>query len=479
MTTSTRGPARWRDAAMLLIAVLIMSGAALYNGYPMVYPDTGAYLRVHNIGDRSVFYSLFLAPARLTHTLWSVVFAQCLLTAYLLRLVLREVFAIGSRLEFLAIIAVLCMTTSLPWYAGFLMPDIFTPLMVLGLFMLAFCFDRLSRWEQCFVVSLTFVAAIVHYSHIPIAIGLLAIGILARWVQNRYSRAAIPHLALPAAVVVAGIVALVMSNYLMLGIATYSPGGYAFELARLVQNGPAVEYLRESCPTRHYAACAFLDRMPMSSSKFLWSENNLFSKGGFIGQRKEGLEIVTGTIEEYPLWVFRDAIADTFRQLLHCLTGAGLRSWATNYNPSVPLRSLYPEEFASYVNSKQNRGQLEHMRGIQYLDASFLLFSVFYCVSIGILLACRRQWLPVELIITVGVAILLNAFVTGAISEPINRYGSRVIWLIPLIGIALWRKAVGPPEAADAIQPPRARPSPAPLGPRQSKPSDGCKKRPA
>lgn len=435
-------PKRWLDAIVLMVAVLMMSGAALYNGYPMVYSDTGAYLRGHNIGDRSVFYSFFLAPAHLTHTLWSVVIAQCLLAGYLLRLVLREVFAIGSRLGFLAIIVGLCMMTSLPWYAGFLMPDIFTPLMVLGLFMLAFCFERLSRWEQCFVVGLTFVAAIVHYSHIPIAMGLLAIGVLARWVPNRYSHSAIPHLALPATVIGAGLVAVVMSNYLMLGIATYSPGGYAFELARLVQNGPAVEYLRENCPMRHYAACAVLDRIPMSSPKFLWSGNNLFRRGGFIGQRKEDSEIVIGTIEEYPLWVFRDAMADTLRQLLHSQTGDGLGSWATNYNPTVPLRSLYPAEFTSYMNSRQNRGQLEYMRRIRYLDSSFLLFSVFYCVFVGILLACGRQWLPVQFLITVGFAILLHAFVMGAVSEPIDRYGGRVIWLIPLIGMALWRKPV-------------------------------------
>lgn len=442
MTASTMWPGRWRDAIVLMVAVLMMSGAAIYNGYPMVYSDTGAYLGGHNFGDRSIFYSFFLVPAQLTHTLWSIVIAQSLLTAYLLRLVLREVFAIDSRLEFLAIIAGLCMVTSLPWYAGFLMPDIFTPLMVLGLFMLAFCFERLSRWEQCFVVGLSFVAATVHYSHIPIAIGLLAIGVLARWVRNRYSRGATPHLALPASLIGAALAAVVMSNYLMLGIASYSPGGYAFELARLVENGPAVEYLRENCPMRDYAACALLDRMPMSSTQFLWSGNNPFRRLGLMGQRKEGLEIVIGTIAEYPVWVFCDAIADTFRQLLRSKTGGGLDSWANNYNPTAPLRSLYPAEFASYMNSRQNLGQLDHMRGIRYLDSSFLVFSIFYCVFVGILLAFGRQWLPVQFLITVGVAVLLHGFVTGAISEPIDRYGGRIIWLIPLSGIALWRKVV-------------------------------------
>ena len=428
--------------ATLLIATLMASSVAFYNGYPTVYPDTGAYLGLHNHGDRSIFYSLFLAPLRLTHTLWSAVLLQSLLVVYLLRIVLREVFSIKSRLEFLAIIGLLCMLTSLPWGTAYLMADIFTPMLVLGLFMLAFGFAGLTGWERCFVVALTFVALVVHYSHLPLALGLVTAGGIARWMRKRYSGSAKPHLALPTIVVTVGLVAVVISNYLMFGLATLSPGGSVFLLARLIENGPAVEYLRENCPMRHYAACALLDRMPMTSTQFLWSGNNPFRKLGLMGQKKEGLEIVIGTIEEYPLWVFCDASADTFRQLVRSNTGGGLNSWATNNNPAVPLRSLFPAEFASYMNSRQNRGQFDHMRGIRYLDACFLVFSIFYCVLVGILLAFDRRWLPVQFLITVGVAILLHAFVTGAISEPIDRYGGRIIWLIPLIAIALWRKVV-------------------------------------
>ena len=168
---------RGREVATLLTAMLMASGVAFYNGYPTVFPDTGAYVGMYNYGDRSIFYGLFLAPLRLTHTLWPAVFLESLLVVYLLRLVIREVFAITSRMEFLAVIALMCMLTSLPWYTAYLMPDIFTPVLVLGLFMMAFCFERLGRWERCFVAGLTFVALVVHYSHLPIAIGLLAAGI--------------------------------------------------------------------------------------------------------------------------------------------------------------------------------------------------------------------------------------------------------------------------------------------------------------
>jgi hypothetical protein len=449
MTTSEKQPARLRNAATLVIASAMLSGAALYNRYPLVYPDSGSYLKVINFGIRSIFYSIFVYPARFSGTLWSVVFAQSLLVAGLLRLLVREVFAITSRVGFLIVIGLLCALSSLPWYCGYLMPDIFTPMTVLGLFMLAFCFARLSRRERVFVIGLTFVAEIVHYSHVPIAISLILIGLLSRLVLRNRALAVIPRLMLPATVVSAGLVAIVMSNYLMLGLVTYSPGSYAFEFARLVADGPAVEYLRATCPTRKYAACAYLDRMPMSSPDFLFAPDSLFKKTGWLGERKEGKEIVAATVRRYPLWILGNGITNTLTQAVTFQTGDGLASQATEPYPTTQLRALYPGDFAAYEDSRQSRGELSRMPHLKTLQWGLIIFSAIYCGLIAILLARDGHWLPVALMITVGFAIMINAFVAGAISEPANRYGSRVIWMLPLMAIASWRMAFGLSDSRD------------------------------
>jgi hypothetical protein len=114
MTLRTTHSARLREAAALLIATLTASSVALYDRYPLVFPDTGDYLFFRHYETRSIFYSSFIALARPTHTLWTVVFAQSLLVVGMLRVVLREVFAIRSRLEFLALIAIMSVLTSLP-----------------------------------------------------------------------------------------------------------------------------------------------------------------------------------------------------------------------------------------------------------------------------------------------------------------------------------------------------------------------------
>lgn len=46
----------------------------------------------------------------------------------------------------------------------------------------------------------------------------------------------------------------------------------------------------------------------------------------------------------------------------------------------------------------------------------------------------------------IGLAMLLNAFVTGAFSEPSHRYGSRVAWLIPFAALASWREVLERPQ---------------------------------
>src|SRR5579863_3944706 len=104
METRNRRPTRYHDAFILLISAALLSSIAVYNGYPLVWPDTGGYLSLVNLTFRSMFYSFFVYPARLTGSLWPIVFAQALLIAYLLRLLLREVFAISSGAEFIVVI---------------------------------------------------------------------------------------------------------------------------------------------------------------------------------------------------------------------------------------------------------------------------------------------------------------------------------------------------------------------------------------
>jgi hypothetical protein len=117
----------------LLLATGLLCWVAVYNGYPLVYPDTGGYLNWWGTSYRSFFYNLFLAPALLTHTLWPevVLSRHCRPSP---GLVLRVVFGLDRPLDLLWCIA-LCLLSNAAWFTGFIMPDIFTGVMVLALFL--------------------------------------------------------------------------------------------------------------------------------------------------------------------------------------------------------------------------------------------------------------------------------------------------------------------------------------------------------
>ena len=108
---------------------------AVWNGYPIVFADTGTYLAqaIHRFAgwDRPVFYSVFMLPLHATVTLWPVVVVQAVVAAWILWLVCRALLPQISRAAFVGGTAILAVATWLPWMVSELMPDVFAPLLVL------------------------------------------------------------------------------------------------------------------------------------------------------------------------------------------------------------------------------------------------------------------------------------------------------------------------------------------------------------
>jgi hypothetical protein len=445
--TTQAGLEKSRAAAILLAAALLLSGAAIYNGYPLLQEDTSAYLDPVNIGYRSFFYSLFLGWGRLAGSLWLVVLLQSLIVALLLRLILRIVFGIASGRAFIAIIALLCILSSLPWFTGFIMPDIFTSILTVGFFVLAFCSQRLRPAELGYVLALTVLAAIVHFSNLPLAAGLFLMTVLVRIACRKRPQIPPPKL-IPAALPIAIALLLTIAvNYFTLGEATFSVDGYAFPLARLVADGQAVSYLREACPNRGYALCEYIDRLPNNSDEFLWSPESPFRKvGAFDGYRREGQEIVVRTVMRFPLWTLKSALKNTAWQLVEVGTGTGhgfvsYKTFSNRQNTSRDIRAYFPSEAGAFENSRQSRGELANLHNLNRLHMTALILSVLYACAIGPLFAKRGQWLQIELLVTIACAVLTNAFVSGALSQATARYGSRLIWLLPFFALASCREA--------------------------------------
>ncbi len=256
---------------------------ALYNHFPLTYSDTGNYL--DNARDllhghrpwfffRPLTYGVFLMPFASSFTLWLLPVAQGLLVAGVVDLALRQRVGLALRAASLVgLFAVLSSVTSLSWFSGQIMPDIFTPIVILLSFVLVWAPLSTDRMPWLAFALLSFAIA-THLSHFPISSVLLCAGLGARLATDPGVRSW--HRAGPLMLRAGGPLAVAMliviaPNYVFHRQAVLSRSSSLFALAHLVEVGAAQRYLERVCPVRRYALCAERTELRADMDWFLWS----------------------------------------------------------------------------------------------------------------------------------------------------------------------------------------------------------------
>jgi len=455
---------RIKGPVLIAAGALMLCWPAFYNGYPLLWFDSCGYLmagwRIFTPEMRSPFYGIFLAPLLALKSQWPVVLVQAATAASLIFLVLRTVLGRVRARHYLLLIGALTLLTGLPWHSSVIMADVFAAFLPLGVFLLVFTRERLAWWEAVFVFGVTCVASLVHYSHLPLmaALGLVAAAILL--LERRSWRDVLPAAGCCLAVVamtIAGHMAVQERMHHRLAI---TPARSLFLLARFVEDGPARDYLSTHCPQAHFALCAYLDRMPMDSSAFLWDPDGpVRALGGANAISDESDAIVAGILREQPLRVASQALANTLEQLLSLHIGNSMRRFDSTKHEWQKCAALMqirmPGEYPDYAGARQPVGRLG-------ADFVFSLQTPAAIVSVLLLLALliagialhfdRRIW---ELTWLVLAALLANAAICGALSGPDGRYQSRIMWLVLLLlfvttaaALKSWRERRNPPAPA-------------------------------
>ena len=412
-----------RSGAAIILAATLLLWPAYWNGYPLVFSDTGTYLSQaieHYVGwDRPIFYSLFLLPLHLTLTTWPVIAAQSLLTAHTLHLVRRTLLPEFSAWWLPLLAGVMTVLTSLPWFVAQIMPDVFTGLLVLVLAMLVLVPDRLSRRERIWLTAFATFMIAAHQSHVLLALVLMCT--LAPLHRN-WRRIAVP-LVLAAA-------ALITVNLLAFGRVSLSPYGNVFLLARVVSDGPGADVLRRDCPASGWRLCAFVDRLPLTSDDFLWSRDGpVVQAGGAKLVSAEADAIIWAALLAEPGTELRAALANVVQQLGQFASGDGLQAWPATVTPWLH-RDFPPREIAAYAQARQTRGEFGVPAWLELLHAGMAVTGVAGCI---VLLLKQRRDAVGGFAGIVLLAVLANAAITGGLSTPHDRYQSRVMWLPPLV----------------------------------------------
>lgn len=441
------------SVAAIIIAAGVLAVPALWNGYPFVFFDTLDYLRMsftwEFMHNRTMPYAVVLAATHLGLSTWLTVAFQCLVVAYVLYEALAVFAPVRPARALVPMALLLLVATGVGFYTGQLMPDVFAGVVALGSPTLALGAGRLPPWRRAALTVVVAIAASTHSSHLFLAIGLAACAVgfaaIGRWWPEVRRDAVLPVVA-----ALGGAVLVVATHWVLAGRPVLSQSGSVFLLARFMQDGLAQRYLDDICPplgqmaTEGPAAglrlCPVRDRLPMNTNQFLWNPywngNSPFIElGGWIGLRSEAQRVVVGTLKAYPAAHAAAALRETAIQLVMTGTGDGLENiqWLMNDE----MRRSFPNEFDSFVHSRQEgEGHLD----FGPVNAVHVPLLILATLATGLLVIPRlagRDGRTSAMAAFLLLAILGNAFICGALSNPNHRYQSRVVW------VAVFAVAVG------------------------------------
>jgi hypothetical protein len=278
-------------------------------------------------------------------------------------------------------------------------------------------------------------AASVHLTHPVLALLVLGIGLVA----GRFSRTPFamgPRALLILAAVAFAVAGILLHNRLLTGRITYSPTSSLVVLARSIEDGPAREYLQASCPASGYRLCQSINDLNTKSDQLLWSGRGPFQdlyKGGMNPAEDEARNILSGTVRTRPREFVDKFRANAWQELLSVRTTAMDISSSGHPFVSEMIRRHLPSDYPSYASSRQLTGRLHALLDpIGRFHAALALAAYPVLIGVIVFLLYMRRVLEASVFLCLGGGVLGNALMTGPLAEPLDRYQSRVAWLLTL-----------------------------------------------
>ena len=420
-----------RFALGLLLVTVFYLGIALWNGFPLVFYDTGGYLAEGLEGaflaERSPVYSLLLFLTGGAFSLWLVVIVQAGLTAWLTAETACAELEDLSLAGFLVLSAGLMLATGIGWYTGQVEPDCMTALVVLGAYLLLFRATSFGPLRRSLIIATTGLAAASHPSHLGLIAGLLLVAGLLRLICRDLPMRIFPALS----AFLLSLVLIFASNYMLTRQIFLTRSAPSFIFARLMQDGIVKRLLDETCPQSGYRLCAYRNRLKTRADAWLWAPDSFFrAEGGFRGDHSEESRIIADSMTRYPLLQIEAALTDTVKQFFMFKTGDGIESQEWILKPE--MQKMMPAQIPAYLAARQQSGHFR-FAGLNMIHVTVGFLSLLGLAMLLHRFVIRRRWDEAALPGLVLVALIGNAIICGTFSNPHNRYQSRIIWLPSLV----------------------------------------------
>lgn len=476
-----------RPLADILAGALILLGVVWLNGRPVVFADTNIYnwmgqmqyrpvryalapliggpskasedpdaadevpselhLRRTEMAARSPWFGMVLYAFAGLGDLWRFAALQAVAASFAVHALWRAASPRRSFARWIALIGGLSLTSTLPFFVGFAMPDLWagTGLVALGTLLI---YDRrVGLWTTAGLSLLVLASLLFHHSNMLVALPTMAlISVMAVKVLNWPVRS----LRRGWAVFVAAILITLLMNTGYIGAIRAATGetlrSPPFIAARLLADGPGRRYLKSSCASGGtWALCPFA-KLPLTDSQdILWSGD---PKKGVFGRAtaeqriaidREQISFALHVIAFDPAGVLAASTRNALQELVSVQLDDPLR------DPHFYLTDGdWKDTFiADMVHKIADCGPAETLCRPRWSETQSAVWHGGWFVAavlcVGVMI--RRQGAAhsrsrerlVLLAGLFGAALLINAAVTGALSGPFPRYQARLAWLAPLV----------------------------------------------
>lgn len=422
----------------VFLGALILSVVAFYNGYPLVTPDTGAYITQAYDNqlprDRPPFYGWFILIGSLSHSLWFVIFLQTAILSWLLYEFTGYLNATLKQTRyFVVMVGMMAAFTSSAWIGGQLMPDIFTPILLLAsvLFLLT---SAGQKFKLIILAIVIVIAVLVHNSHYMVltmvSILLTVYSFFRKNVFIKTSRAVT-------------LVLLSASCWIILG-SIHAAKGYGFSFSRsthvfmmgkLAESGILTTYLYDNCGQKGISLCNHIDDIPSVAWEFVWEEwSPLYKTGGWDSSKREYNKILHDvfTSPKYLRMFATKSAISTFRQLTQ--VQVLLEPQGHNSNTWHAVNRFYQHEVREYLYSGQNLNTLAYKPANQ-LHLLFFIGSTVWLLLFFPKIPDNRKIAWVYGLILLF--IVVNAFATATFANVLYRLQNRIFWVLPATNIII------------------------------------------
>lgn len=433
-----------------LLSALLMMWVCFLNGFPLMGVDSGSYMRTgfefrYSI-DRPLTYGLLIMPFERSLGLWAIPFAQGLLSTWLIGRLLKALFGTSSPLRLLCVMLFLAAASSLPWVAGQLLPDIFAPLVGIVIFLLVFGRSILPRWERRLLPFVLAAMIATHMSHLALGASMIVVTLALGLLFGPSKRQVLTGSASAVGALFLALIGLSSVNAAAGNGFRPSVMTNSFLLVKLLNERLAQQPLDQMCAGEDLLLCRIVPglndpRSALPGQDYLWDTRyKLTMVGGKALEvannnrlLEEEARLVRRTLATRPLAVISQAMAEWGKQIVVTEVGDGLWVYGPEMAVNQQIHAHFPSQVSAWSRSLQQTGRIP---AFAYSPDIWISALIALLIPVIVWWARRRGDRAIAAFAAQALSlVLINAAVCGMLSWIIARYQSRVLWLLPLVGI--------------------------------------------